>query len=75
MIKEAEANHARMIATPGNGQNINVLVQSPPVEGIVEPLMVHQQATLVDENYFVIGSHIDLALKVCIINHEYIDFA
>ena len=29
----------------------------------------------VDENYLVIGSHLDTSLKQKIINHEYIDFA
>ena len=29
----------------------------------------------VDDNYLVIGSHVDQALQSKIVNHEYVDFA
>ena len=76
IIKDAEENKARMLATPGNCQiNFPVIHNQLEPGQINAPLMAHQQATLVDENYLVIGGHVDEALRVHIVNHEYIDFA
>ena len=33
------------------------------------------QSALCDENYLLIGSHLDMSLQHKIINHEYVDFA
>ena len=62
LLHEAEAAKVRMAATPGNfnEQNIN---------------FSRQQATIVDENYIMIGGHVDEGVCSKIINHEYIDFA
>ena len=62
MLKDAEASWAWLIATPGND---NELVYNSN----------HAWAAVVDENYLVIGVHLDASLKQKIINHEYIDFA
>ena len=76
IIKDAEENKARMLATPGNCQiNFPVIHNQLEPGQINAPLMAHQHATLVDENYLVIGGHVDEALRVRIVNHEYIDFA
>ena len=49
VVKEAEASRARMIATPGNDH--------PMVDYNV--MQCRQQATIVDENYLVIGNQVD----------------
>ena len=65
MIKEAEAAKARMLATPGKN----------PFEPQHDfHKFVNCQATVVDQNYIMVGSNIDEQLRHKIINHEYIDF-
>ena len=72
-IREAEDGKANMIATPGNfGNNYDYHGQCR--ETI--PFANHKHpATIVDENYMVVGMHIDDSIKKKIINHEYVDFA
>ena len=36
---------------------------------------VRMQSTAIDENYLVVGTHLDSSIKQKIINHEYVDFA
>ena len=65
MLKEAEASKARMLATPGKDET----------QHGSNKVNVQMQASLVDENYLVVGAHVDQGLKQKIINHEYVDFA
>ena len=64
IIWEAEANKARLLPNPGNNNSRIVNWQ------------VNQGASSsVDDNYLVIGSHVDSNLQAKIVNHEYVDFA
>ena len=60
MIHEAEVNRACLTVTPGE---INMSLTN----------FLH--SAFVDEEYLVIGSHVDETLCSKIINHEYVDFA
>ena len=72
LIKQAESSRARMYGTPGN-----------QIEGVVDRFLSniresnnqYQHSVLVDENYLVIGGHLDKGLVEKIINNEYVDFA
>ena len=60
MVWEADANKARLSATPGEtNSDFNRCLHS----------------AFMDEEYLVIGSHIDESLCMKIVNHEYVDFA
>ena len=59
VIRNAEASKARLFATQGNLINVPNLTQTVSV----------------DDNYMVIGGHVDSLVQHKIINHEYIDFA
>ena len=80
MVKEAEASKARMFATPGKMNNLtNVMNAMNPTAGnainwpeLSSDIMI---STLVDEEYLIIGSHIDETMQRKILNNEYIDFA
>ena len=63
MIREVEASRVRMVTTPG---------KQTRDEGL--PLSFLQSA-YVDEEYLVMGSHLDEAIIKKIKNHEYVDFA
>ena len=60
----AEASKARLFATPGNYNAMNWNNQGDVIQSVT-----------FDDNYLVIGAHIDASLQHKIINHEYIDFA
>ena len=62
LVREAEANKVHMNATPGK-----VDANSPNRFRI--------DAKSVDDNYMVVGTHIDSNLKQKIVCHEYVDFA
>ena len=62
MIKEAETTHSRMTATKGECE------LQPNLTGFLH-------SAFVDEEYMVIGSHIEDSICKKIINHEYVDFA
>ena len=69
MVKEAESARAQMIATPGKQ------ARSPNFRrDSVQGAQVHRSTEL-DEEYLVVGGHVDEALRVKIVNFEYIDFA
>ena len=63
VIREAEQNKARMFATPGNVA-LNWCQSSETIK-----------SASVDENYLVIGAHVDALTQQKIVNHEYVDFA
>ena len=63
MIREAEASRARMVTTPGK----------QPRE--VELLLSFLHSAYVDEEYLVMGSHLDETIIKKIKNHEYVDFS
>ena len=62
MIKEAETSKARMVVTLGN--ELTFIEKG-----------LNWQSTAVDENYMVIGAHLDNSVKQKIVNHEYVDFS
>ena len=73
MIRESEANKARLYTTPGNPPiQFNPAVNWPLVSGLVNNT---QSAMSVDENYLVIRAHVEPSLQQKIVNIEYIDFA
>ena len=60
MVREADANKARLSATPGEtNSDFNRYLHS----------------AFMDKEYLVIGSHKDESLCMKIVNHEYVDFA
>ena len=59
MIKEAESTKSRVTPAKGEDSNFNNFLQS----------------AYVDEEYMIIGSHVDETLCRKILNHEYVDFA
>ena len=66
-IRELESAKVRMAATSGNQFNRNLLnVECAPVMGA---------GGSVDDNYMVIGAHVDQNIQQKIVNHEYVDFA
>ena len=66
VITEAERNRTRIFATPGTSSfNPFWLQQSSKSIKSAE----------VDENYLIIGAHIDPQIQQKILNHEYVDFS
>ena len=59
VIRNAEALKVRLFATPGTLLNLPYSTQTASV----------------DDNYMVIGGHVDPLIQHKIVNHEYIDFA
>ena len=67
LIKQAELSKAQVYETPGK--------QIPHDSGQILDLskqFIH--SAMVDENYKIVGAHVDPAIKTKIINHEYVDF-
>ena len=76
MVKEAEASRARIFGTPGNCVEVE---NQGYINGLTlneggSPPVVQQYSSMVDENYLVIGAHLDGALQNKIMNNEYVDF-
>ena len=69
MIRRAEADKICIVHTPGKD-----LCHSNNVNCLAMPYG-QQYSTTVDENYLVIGSHVDAAMQEKIKRGEYIDFA
>ena len=63
MVKDAEATKIRMIRTPGKSPTNRLDISA-----------VHH-SMVVDENYQLIGGHIDLQLQEKIRQGDYVDFA
>lgn len=74
IIHEAEASRARILSTSGKCQR-NLTLINQFEEGRATATMPIQHSAQVDENYIVVGGHLDLALKEKIILGEYVDFA
>ena len=66
-IREVEASKAQMIKTPGELTNHSVFN--------AKELEVMQHSAVVDENYMVVGAHLDRNLQSKTINSEYVDFS
>ena len=66
MTREAEQAKATMLATPGK-------YWLGPLGSV--DLCEHLHSAFVDQEYLVIGSHVDDVLVKKIVNHEYVDFA
>ena len=81
MVREAEAAKARMIGTPGRyHSNIEeehyLQEQESGSRSVYSPQKALQhKAAVVDEEYLVIGGHIDTGLREKIEQFDYIDFA
>ena len=70
---EVEAAKARMFTTPGKNQPINSMFEYDKAQ--ISPPTIQKYSSLVDENYLVVGSHLDGGLQNKILNNEYVDFA
>ena len=69
VIREAEAAKARLYETSGNNAGkFNAWGVSSSTGQVA-------LSAAVDENFMVIGSHVDPAFKLKIINSEYVDFS
>ena len=66
MVKDAEAAKMRMIAMPGNCDNIDNFLTRHRANVT--------NAQSIDDNYMSIGGHVDSALAQKIVSHQYIDF-
>ena len=76
-VREAEAGKARMFMTPGkNCVSPMQMMNDSPIKNPDphELFPVHHHA-VVDEEYLVVGGHIDQALQEKIARMEYIDFS
>ena len=63
-----------MFTTPGNFNPANQVLGGDVMETM--PMQIAaQQAMVVDENYMMIGGHIEEIVKKKIINYEYVDFS
>ena len=67
-IRNCESKKIRMYSTPGN---FNSQIVLPNLEGV----SAIQHSTVVDENYMVIGAHLEPALMDRIKRGDYVDFA
>ena len=79
MVHEAESSKARILATKGKDKSIfmsqGVNDFNPLELSLGHDRMDRQQATVVDENYMVVGAHLDDSIQRKIANHEYVDFS
>ena len=73
IIRQAEAERARLFPTPGKELTHNAKVNALE-QGVSHFAMHSMHSVAVDENYLVIGGYVDAILQQKIINHEYIDF-
>ena len=62
VIREAEQAKARIMDMPGR-------VQSGHLDGGLS------HSVVLDEDYMLVASHLDSAIKEKIVNHEYVDFS
>ena len=77
MIRKAELATAKVFETPGelcNDDRMKGLVHQLPCMTL-DPSKDYVHSAMVDENYVMLGSHIDMGMKVRIIKGEYVDFA
>ena len=71
VIREAEANKTRLFPTPGNYENmVNIPGQNWNLRSLEAT-----KASVIDENYLIIGAHVDLGIQQKIVDNEYINFA
>ena len=71
-IKQAEASKARIYITPGELNN-NDFAHVERQEIDTDNIFVH--SAMVDENYLLLGNHIDAVTKQKIVSGEYIEFS
>ena len=65
LIKQAELSKAQVYETPGK-QNDD--------DGIFDLTKQFVHSAMVDENYKIVGAHVDSSTRARIVSHEYIDF-
>ena len=75
VIREAEASRARILTTPGKVQRFANPIREENYDRLKFSCSATQHSTIVDENYLIIGSHIDEVLHEKIKRSEYIYFA
>ena len=68
MIKEAVASKEHILATPGREDFNNTILKD-------QQCLVQTSVSNVDDNYVMVGAHLETGLKDKIIKGEYIDFA
>ena len=69
MVCKAEASRACILGTKGNDS-------SKLENNLFNQLVIKDSyLTIADENYMVVGAHLDQTLHSRIVNHEYVDFA
>ena len=69
MIRQAKASKAQIYALPGNEQQLIVNHHTQPLS--TEPSMTVE----VDQNYVMVGAHIDSNIQDKIQSRSYVDFA
>ena len=79
-IHQVEASKAALFGVKGMDNNMNVNVNGQmgiDNQGnmIGKQFVQMQQAAVVDDNYMMVGAHVDEGIQKRIINNEYIDFA
>ena len=65
LVREVELSRAKIYETPGNNKK---LLPFNLISDFV-------QTAIVDENYRVVGAHVDSVTRAKIVNNEYMDFA
>ena len=70
VIREAEASKARLFGTKGIYNNSDLIDNWQTSES-----ELRIRSADIDENYLVIGAHIDLGTQQKVVNNEYVDFA
>ena len=74
-IREAEASKAQMFRTPGKDNFYERYYDVVDLDQEASPPFPQHYSLMVDENYLVIGAHLDGAIQNKIINNEYVDFS
>ena len=73
-IKEAETSKARILSTPGKQSHLlNGGFEVPVLPS--HAVNVPCQGSNVDDNYIIVGAHLETSLKDKICKREYVDFA
>ena len=73
IIRDAEQSRARIHQIQGNQWDLLNVEQNPQYEIDLSNEFVH--SAMVDENYHLVGSHIDSTTQQKIVKGEYVDFA
>ena len=76
MVWQAEAARAKIFAVPGKELNLH---QDGMIGRFINEsnlkMQQQQNSVICDENYMMMGTHLDSQTQSKIVNHEYVDFA